>query len=75
MNKHNISIESTYSSSSHRHVLSSFGFSFNTTSTSSYEEWLIDSGAYYHMDKDKYIFFSLNQCNTEKIFVGDDNIS
>jgi hypothetical protein len=24
------------------------------------------------MDKDKAIFFSLNECNTKKIFVGDD---
>jgi hypothetical protein len=72
MKKHNISIDST--SSSHRHALSASGFSFNSnsTTTSSSDEWLIDSGASYHMAKDKAIFSSLNECNTKKIFVGDD---
>ena len=47
MKKHNISIDS--SSSSHGHALSASGFSFNTpsTTTSSSDEWLIDSGASY----------------------------
>jgi hypothetical protein len=72
MKKHNISIDSTYSSSSHGHALSAYGFSFNTTSTSSSDEWLIDSRASFHMAKDKDIFSALNECNTKKIFVGDD---
>jgi hypothetical protein len=72
MNKHNINIDSTTTSSSHGHALSASGFSFNTTSTSSSYEWLIDSGESYHMAKDRDIFFSLNECNTKKIFVGDD---
>jgi hypothetical protein len=71
MKKDNINIDSTSSSSSHGHALSASGFSFNTTSTSSSDEWLIDSGACYHMVKDKEIFYSPNVCNTEKIFVGD----
>jgi hypothetical protein len=72
MNKHNIDIDSTSSSSSHGHVLSTHGFSFNATSTSSSNEWLIDSGTSYHMAKDKAIYSTLNECNTKKIFVGDD---
>jgi hypothetical protein len=72
LNKNNINIESTTSSSSHGHALFASIFSFNTTSTYSSNEWLIDSGASYHMAKDKDIFSSLNQCNTKKIFVGDD---
>jgi hypothetical protein len=52
MKKHNISIDSPSSSSSHGHVLSASSFSFNTNSTSSSDEWLIDSGASYHMAKD-----------------------
>jgi hypothetical protein len=57
MKKHNISIDSSSSSSSsHGHALSTFGFSFNAT-TSSFDEWLIDSRASYHMAKDKAIFF------------------
>jgi hypothetical protein len=72
MKKHNIGINST--SSSHRHALFVSGFSFNSncTTTSSYDEWIIDSGASYHMAKDKAIFSSLNECNTKKIFGGDD---
>jgi hypothetical protein len=71
MNKHNISIDST-SSSSHVHALYASSFSFNTTSTSSSDEWLIDSRASYHMEKDKDTFSALNECNTYKILVGDD---
>jgi hypothetical protein len=69
MKKHNINIDST--SSSHKHALSASGFSFNSnsTTTSSSDEWLIDSGASYHMAKDKSIFSALNECNTKKIFV------
>jgi hypothetical protein len=62
----------TTSTSSHGHALYASSFSFNTTSTSSFDEWLIDSGASYHMVKDRDIFSSLNECNTKKIFVGDD---
>jgi hypothetical protein len=72
MKKHNISIDSTYSSSSHGHPLSTSGFSFNTTSTSSCDEWLIDFEASYHMAKDRDIFSALNESNTKKIFVGND---
>jgi hypothetical protein len=75
MKKHTINIDYTSSSSSsfsHGHALSAFGFSFNATSTSSFDEWIIDSRASYHMDKEKSIFSTLNECNTKKIFVGDD---
>jgi hypothetical protein len=74
MKKQNISIDSTSSSSSHGHALSPFDFSFNTnsTSTSTSNEWLIDSGASYHMAENRAIFSTLNECNTKKIFVGDD---
>ena len=72
MKKHNISIDSTSSSSSLGHALSSYGFSFNASSTSSSDEWLIDYGESYHMAKDKSIFCALNECNTKKIYVGDD---
>ena len=41
-------------------------------SSSSSHEWLIDSGASYHMGKDKDAFATLNDCNTNNIFVGDD---
>jgi hypothetical protein len=72
MKTHNISIDST--SSSHGHALFASSFSFNSTSTttSSSDEWLIDSGASYHMAKDKSIFSVLNECNTKKIFFDDD---
>jgi hypothetical protein len=71
MKKNNISID--YSSSSHGHALFASGFSFNATFTSSSSyEWLIDYGSYYHMAKDKAILFTLKECNTQTIFVGDD---
>jgi hypothetical protein len=70
MKNHNINIDSTSSSFSHGHALSTFGFSFNSTSTS--DEWFIDSGASYHMAKDRAIFSTLNECNTKQIFFGDD---
>jgi hypothetical protein len=61
MRKHNISIDYSYSNySSHGHALSASGFSFNATSTSSFDEWLIYSRASYHMARDKSIFFALN---------------
>jgi hypothetical protein len=50
MNKHNINIDSS-SYSSHGHALSASGFSFNATSTSSSNEWFIDYGSSYYMDK------------------------
>jgi hypothetical protein len=70
MKKHNMTIDS--SSSSHGHAHSPSSLSFNATSTSSSNEWFIDFGASYHMAKDKAIFYALNECNTNKIFVGDD---
>jgi hypothetical protein len=70
--KHKINIDSTYSYSSHGHALYASSFSFNVASTSSSDKWLIDSGESYHMDKYKDIFSPLNDCNTNKIFFGDD---
>jgi hypothetical protein len=66
MKKHNINIDSTTSSFSHRHALCTSGFSFNAISTSCFYEWFIDSRASYHMDKDKAIFSSLNECKPRK---------
>jgi hypothetical protein len=72
MKKKNISIDNSSYSSSHGHALPTFRFSFNATYTSSSDEWLTVSGKYFHMTKDKPIFYPLNECNTKKIFVGDD---
>jgi len=58
-------------SSSHEHALFPIGFFFNATSTS-FDEILIDSGESCHMAKDKSILSTLNECNTKKIFIGDD---
>jgi hypothetical protein len=70
---HNINIESSSSNCySHGNALSTYGFSFNATSTSSFDEWLIDYGASYHMGKDKTVFCSFNEFNTKQIFVSDD---
>jgi len=73
MENHNINLDSSSSSSSsHGHALFASDFSFNATSTSSSNEWLIDYEASYHMDKDKAIFYALNEYNTKQIHVDDD---
>jgi hypothetical protein len=64
MKKHNINLDS--SSSSHGYALSASGFSFNATSNSSFYEWLIDSGEFYHMVKDKAIFLLLMNATPNK---------
>jgi hypothetical protein len=48
------------------------GYALSVTSSSPSQEWLIHSGAFYHMVKDKVVFSSLNNCNTKNIIVGDD---
>jgi hypothetical protein len=72
MKRNNINLDTPSNSSSHGHALSAYGFSFNASSTATANEWLIDSGASYHMAKDKAMFSTLNQCNTKQIYVGDD---
>ena len=57
---------------SHGHALCDSGYSYTASSSSTSNEWLIDSGASYHMAKDQAIFFTMNECNTKQIFVGDD---
>jgi len=72
MKKQNINIDSSSTTSfSYGHALSIVGFSFNATSTSSSNEWLIDYGAYHHMNKDKTIFLLLMNV-TPQIFFSDD---
>ena len=82
MKKHNIHVEhsstSTSTSSSGmalsacRCQSSQSGYALNVSSSSHSHEWLIDSGASYHMAKNKAMFSSLHDCNTKNIYVGDD---
>lgn len=73
MKKHNIHLEhSSTSTSSSRMALSACGcqasrsgYALNLSSSSHSHEWLIDSGASYHMAKNKAMFSSLNDCNTK----------
>ena len=62
---------SSSESNSHGHALFASGYSY-TASSSTSNEWLIDSGASYHMAKDEAIFSTMHDCNTKQIFVGDD---
>ena len=78
MKKHNINLEHSSPSSSGM-ALSACGcqasrssYALNVSSSSHSHEWLIDSGASYHMAKNKTMFSSLNDCNTKHIYVGDD---
>eukprot|EP00253_Pinus_taeda_P017505 PITA_17505 len=82
MKKHNIHVEhsstSTSTSSSGmalpacRCQSSQSGYALNVSSSSHSHEWLIDSGASYHMAKNKAMFSSLHDCNTKNIYVGND---
>ena len=72
MKKHHIILDSSLESTSHGHALCASGYSYTTSSSSTSNECLIDFGASYHMAKDKAIFSTMHECNTKKIFVGDD---
>ena len=77
MKKHNIHVEHSSTSSSGMALFacgcqaSRSGYALNVSSSSHSHEWLIDSGASYHMAKNKARFSSLNDCNTKTIYVGD----
>ena len=73
MKKHHISIDSSSKSNSHGHALCASGYSYTEYSSSISNEWLIDSRASYHMDKDLAIFSTMNECNTKQIFVADNS--
>ena len=72
MMEHSINLDSSSDSTIRGHSLCAFLFSFNASSSSSSNEWLIDFGASYHMANDKAIISTMNECNTKQIFVGDD---
>eukprot|EP00253_Pinus_taeda_P017626 PITA_17626 len=78
MKKHNIHLEHSSNSSSGMALsacgcqASWSGYALNVSSSSHSHEWLIDSGASYHMAKNKAMFSSLNDCNTKNIYVGDE---
>ena len=72
MTKHHISLDSSSKSNSHGHALCASGYSYTASSSSTSNEWFIDSGASYHMAKDQAIFSTMHGCNTKQIFVGDD---
>ena len=56
MKKHHISLDSSSESTSHGHVLCASSYSYTASSSSTSNEWLIDSGESYHMAKDQTIF-------------------
>ena len=46
--------------------------SYTASSSSTSNDWLIDSGASYHMARDQAIFSTMHECNTKQISIGDD---
>ena len=50
-----------------------FQASTTASSSSTSNEWIIDSRQSYHMDKDQAVFSTMHECNTKQIFVGDDS--
>lgn len=79
MKKHNIHLEHSSTSTSSSGITlsacdcqaSRSSYALNVSSSSHSHEWLIDSGASYHMAKNKTMFSSLNDYNTKNIYVGD----
>ena len=73
MKNHHINIDSSSESNSHRHALCASGYSYIASSSTTSNDWLIDSGESYHnMAKYQAIFSTMHECNTKQIFVGDD---
>ena len=72
MKKHHINLDSSSEDTSHGHALCASGYSYTASSSSTSNEWLIDSRASYHMAKDQAIFSTMHECNTKQIFVGND---
>ena len=54
---------------SHGYALCASGYSYTASSSSTSNEWLIDSGESYHMAKDQAIFSTMHECNTKQISV------
>jgi hypothetical protein len=69
MKKQNIYLDTSSTSSS---GLPTSGYALNASSSSSSNQWLIDSRASYQIAKDKSIFLSLSEYNTKQIFVGEE---
>ena len=65
MKKNHIILDSSSESTSHGHALCAFGYSYTASSYSTSIEWLIDSGASFHMAKDQAIFSTMHECNTK----------
>ena len=72
MKKHHISLDSSSESTSHGHALCASSYSYIASSSSTSNEWLIDSGASYHKAKDQAIFSTMHECTAKQIFVGED---
>ena len=79
MKKHNIHFDTSSTSSSRQSLSSSVyapsrsGYALNVTYSSPSQEWLIASGASYHMGKDKVVFSTLNNGDAKNIYIGDDS--
>ena len=78
MKKHNIHLDTYWTTSSGQSLSASssapstLGYALIVSSSSLSHEWIIDYGASYHMDNDKVMFSSLNDCNTKNLYFGDD---
>ena len=65
--KHQINLDLSSESTSHGHALCASSYSYTASSSSTQNEWLIDSGASYDMAKDQAMFSTMHECNTKKI--------
>ena len=66
MKKHHISLDSSSESTPHGHALCASGYSYTASSSSTSNEWHIDSRASYHMAKDQAIFSTMMNVTPRK---------
>ena len=71
MKKHNVPLPNAYKEKGSSSKLKGKGQALMENSTSSME-WILDSGASYHMGSSRGYFSSLKQSKVPHIFVGDD---
>ena len=71
MKKHNVPLPNAYKDKGSSSDSKGKGQALMANSNSS-KEWILDSGASYHMGSSREDFSSLNQSKVPHIFVGDD---
>ena len=67
--KQHISLNFSSKTTYHGHALCTSSLSYSASYSSTSNEWVINSGAYYDKAKDQAIFYTMHECNTKQIFL------